>query len=262
LHRGFLIDNQKLFEVTINGDGGTGMKTRGRDMDRREFLRGLGTTAAALGTGAVILQTGSLAQAAAPTKKYGMVIDTNRCIGCHGCTIACKSENNVPEGVFRSWVMQIIKGKYPQVKNHLLPRLCNNCEDAPCLNDCPTGATYRTPEDGVVHVDREKCVGCHTCVLACPYNSRFINPLTGTADKCDFCYHRITKGLLPACVDACTGKARIFGDMNDPQSEVSLYLAKYPVQGLRTYLDTKPKVHYVYADEAILNLDYSYLSRR
>ena len=100
------------------------------------------------------------------------------------------------------------------------------------------------------------------CVLACPYNSRFINPLTGTADKCDFCYHRITKGLLPACVDACTGKARIFGDMNDPQSEVSLYLAKYPVQGLRTYLDTKPKVHYVYADEAILNLDYSYLSRR
>jgi Fe-S-cluster-containing dehydrogenase component len=156
------------------------MKTRGKVMDRREFLRGLGTTAAALGTGAVILQTVSLAQAAAPIKKSGMVIDTNRCIGCHGSTIACKSENNVPEGFFRSWVKQIIKGEYPHVKSYLLPRLCNNCEDAPCLNYCPTGATYRTPEDGVVHVDRDKCVGCHTCVLACPYNSRFVNQLTGT----------------------------------------------------------------------------------
>jgi tetrathionate reductase subunit B len=238
------------------------MKKFGKDMDRREFLRGLGTTAAALGTGAVILQTGSIAQAGTPIKKYGMVIDTNRCTGCHGCSIACKSENNVPEGVYRSWVKQIIKGEYPHVRSCLLPRLCNNCEDAPCLNYCPTGATYRTPEDGVVHVNRDICVGCHTCVLACPYNSRFVNPLTGTADKCDFCYHRITKGLLPACVDACTGRARIFGDMNDPQSDISLYMSKYPIQGIRTYLDTKPKVHYVYADEDILNLDYSFLSRR
>jgi len=146
------------------------MKKLGKNMDRREFIRGLGTTATALGAGVIILQAGDLVQAATPTKKYGMVIDTNRCTGCHGCSIACKSENNVPEGVYRSWVKQIIKGEYPHVRSCLLPRLCNNCEDAPCLNYCPTGATYRTPEDGVVHVNREICVGCHTCSSQCPMN--------------------------------------------------------------------------------------------
>lgn len=230
-----------------------------KKIDRRGFLKSLGRKASVLGAGVVLLQAPSLAQAAGRPKKYGMVIDTNRCLACHGCTIACTSENNVPDGHYRSWVKIIEKGSYPEVSSHFLPRLCNNCEDAPCLNLCPTGATYRTVQDGVVHVNRDVCVGCRICVEACPYGSRFVNPLTHTADKCDFCYHRITRGLEPACVDACTGRARIFGDLNDPQSAVSIYMADKSTQRLRADLDTRPKVHYVYADEAIMGPDYSLL---
>ncbi|MBC7358929.1 MAG: 4Fe-4S dicluster domain-containing protein [Desulfacinum sp.] len=193
--------------------------------------------------------------------RYGMVIDVNRCTGCHGCTIACLSENNVPDGYYRSWVKVVMKGRYPNVSTHFLPRLCNQCDDAPCLNLCPTGATYRTA-DGVVHVNREVCVGCRICVVACPYGSRFPNPITHTADKCDFCYHRITRGLQPACVDACTGRARIFGNLNDPESEIARYLEKHPTQRLRADLDTRPKVHYVHADESIMGPDYNRLMER
>jgi tetrathionate reductase subunit B len=231
-------------------------------LDRRQFFRRLGKRAAVAGGGVLLLQAGEFVQAAVPKKKYGMVIDTNRCIACHGCTIACTSENNVPDGYYRSWVKIMSKGRFPNVSSHFLPRLCNNCEDAPCLNLCPTGATYRTHEDGVVHVNREICVGCRICVVACPYGSRFINPLTNTADKCDFCYHRITKGLKPACVDACTGKARIFGDLNDPSSEISRYIENRSTQRLRADLDTRPKVHYVNADESIMGPDYYRLLAR
>ena len=227
---------------------------------RRQFLCKIGISATALGAGSVLLQAGKAAEGnSAGTKKYAMVIDTNRCTCCHGCTIACLSENNVPDGKYRSWVKKIAKGRYPNVSFHFLPRLCNNCEDAPCLNLCPTGATYRTEEDGVVHVDRDVCVGCHICIDACPYGARFLNPITQTADKCDFCYHRITKGVEPACVTACTGRARIFGDLNDSRSEIVMYLNTHSTQTIRADLDTRPKVHYVYADEAILGADYSAL---
>ena len=233
------------------------MKKGEKALDRREFFRTFGIEVSVIGAGAMLLHTERLAEAAAsPRKKYGMVIDTNRCIGCHGCTIACISENNVPEGYYRSWVKIAEKGTYPITSTHFLPRLCNQCEDAPCLNLCPTGATYRTHEDGVVHVNRDVCVGCRICVVACPYGSRFVNPLTHTADKCDFCYHRITKDLEPACVDACTGRARIFGDLNDPKSRVSRYMEGRSTQRLRVDLDTRPKIHYVNADESIMGPDY------
>jgi tetrathionate reductase subunit B len=238
------------------------MSSNGEGLSRRNFFHKLGVKVMAAGSGALLVQSGRYSRAASPVKKYGMVIDTNRCIGCHGCTIACKSENNVPDGFFRSWVKIGGKGKYPDVSTHFLPRLCNNCEDAPCLNLCPTGATYRTPEDGVVHVNRDVCVGCRICVVACPYGARFPNPMTHTADKCDFCYHRITKGLQPACVDACTGRARIFGDLNDPRSEVFRYMQSHSTQRLRADLDTRPKVHYVYADESLMGPDYHGLLKR
>jgi len=236
------------------------MEKSRKSVSRREFFRKFGKQVGGAGVSAFLVQVAhpSLA-ASSSTKKYGMVIDTNRCIGCHGCTIACISENNVPDGYYRSWVKIMEKGSYPDVSTHFLPRLCNNCEDAPCLNLCPTGATYRTKQDGVVHVDRQICVGCRICVVACPYGSRFLNPITHTADKCDFCYHRITLGLQPACVDACTGKARIFGDLNDPASDVSRYLENHSTQRLRADLDTRPKVHYVNADEYIMGPDYSRL---
>jgi len=236
------------------------MKKTEKNLNRRQFFSKIGSRATVIGVGAALLQPEGLALAAAATsKKYGMVIDTNRCTCCHGCTIACISENNVPDGKYRSWVKKISKGIYPDVQFYFLPRLCNNCEDAPCLNLCPTGATYRTAEDGVVHVNRDVCIGCHVCIDACPYGARFLSPITHTADKCDFCYHRITKGMEPACVTACTGKARIFGDLNDPKSEIALYLNSHTTQVIRSDLDTRPKVHYVYADENILGADYSSL---
>ncbi len=236
------------------------MKETEKNLNRRQFFRKVGSQATVIGVGAALLQPGGLALAASATsKKYGMVIDTNRCTCCHGCTVACISESNLPDGKYRSWVKKISKGIYPNVSFHFLPRLCNNCEDAPCLNLCPTGATYRTEEDGVVHVNRDVCVGCHVCIDACPYGARYFNTITNTADKCDFCYHRITTGIEPACVTACTGRARIFGDMNDPKSEIALYLNSHSTQVVRSDLDTRPKVHYVYADEAILGADYSSL---
>jgi len=236
------------------------MKETEKKLSRRQFFSKMGSQATVIGVGAALLQAEGLAfGASTPSKKYGMVIDTNRCTCCHGCTVACISENNVPDGKYRSWVKKISKGIYPDVSFHFLPRLCNNCEDAPCLNLCPTGATYRTEEDGVVHVNRDVCVGCHICIDACPYGARFLSPITHTADKCDFCYHRITKGIEPACVTACTGRARIFGDLNDPESEIALYLNSHSTQVIRSDLDTRPKVHYVYADEAILGADYSTL---
>lgn len=239
------------------------MKKTPEEINRRVFFSKFGSRVMGGAAGTLLIKTNILAADTANAfKKYGMVIDTNRCIGCHGCTIACISENNVPDGYYRSWVKIMEKGSYPNVGTHFLPRLCNNCEDAPCLNLCPTGATYRTHEDGVVHVDRQICVGCRICVVACPYGSRFLNPITHTADKCDFCYHRITLGLQPACVDACTGKARIFGDLNDPESDASRYLENHSTQRLRADLDTRPKVHYVNADEYIMGPDYSRLLAR
>jgi len=229
-------------------------------LSRRQFLGKVGISATALGAGSLLLRAGTAVSAeAAGVKKYAMVIDVNRCTCCHGCTIACLSENNVPDGYYRSWVKKIAKGRFPDTSFHFLPRLCNQCEDAPCLNLCPTGATYRSKEDGVVHVNRDICVGCHVCIEACPYGARFFNPITRTADKCDFCYHRITQGMEPACVTACTGRARIFGDLNDPKSEISIYLNSHPALTIRADLDTRPKVHYVNADASILGADYSAL---
>jgi tetrathionate reductase subunit B len=229
-------------------------------INRRQFLGRLSVSTTVLGAGSLLVQPQQRACAGmTEAKKFAMLIDTNRCTCCHGCTIACLSENNVPDGKYRSWVKKISKGRYPDTSFHFLPRLCNQCEDAPCLNLCPTGATYRTQEDGVVHVDREICIGCHVCIDACPYGARFFNPITQTADKCDFCYHRITRGIEPACVTACTGRARIFGDLNDPQSEIVQYLNVHPTQTIRADLDTRPKVHYVNADESILGADYSAL---
>lgn len=228
-------------------------------LNRRQFFEKVGVHATILGAGSVLIQAEKIAGAQATgVTKYGMVIDANRCTCCHGCTLACLSENNVPDGYYRSWVKKIVKGRYPDVSFHFLPRLCNQCEKAPCLNLCPTGATYRT-DDGVVHVNRKICVGCHICIDACPYGSRFFNPITHTADKCDFCYHRISKGIEPACVTACTGRARIFGDLNDPSSLISKYMNNHTTQAIRSDLDTRPKVHYVAADEAIMGPDYNKL---
>ncbi len=180
--------------------------------------------------------------------RLGMVIDLRKCVGCHSCTVSCKFENNVPENNFRSWVRVWEKGDYPDVALSFLPRLCNHCDDPPCVDVCPVTATFKI-EDGTVVIDDDECIGCAYCVQACPYDMRYINPTTKTADKCDFCRARYSDGLLPACVTTCIGNARIFGDLDNPESEVSQMIKNNPVQVLYPEYGTEPNIYYIAMDE-------------
>ncbi len=180
--------------------------------------------------------------------QYGMLIDVRRCIGCHACTVACKSEFDVPLGENRSWVEYVEKGVYPNVGRSFLPRLCNHCSEPPCVGVCPTNATWKRDEDGIVVIDSGLCIGCKYCIQACPYDARFLNPVTKVAEKCDFCIHRVSKGLVPSCVNTCVGGARIFGDLGDPDSNISKLIANNRVSVLRGEMGTFPNVYYIDAD--------------
>ena len=190
--------------------------------------------------------------------RLAMVIDLRRCIGCHSCSIACKQENEVPLKFYRSWVKQMEKGTYPLVSTFSLPRLCNQCEKPVCVTVCPVKATFKR-EDGITLIDSRVCIGCKACIAACPYDARFVNPEKGTkyfgrgtADKCTFCAHRVDGGAKPACVLACPTKARHFGDLEDPNSEVSRIIAKNPVQTIKPHLGTEPHVFYIDASSEIM----------
>ncbi len=221
---------------------------------RREFVQKLvgGVAVATVATSAAVLSSAETSPESGTEKhkQYGMLIDTRRCIGCHTCSIACKSEFDVPLGVTRSWVEYTEKGTYPNVSRHFLPRLCNHCRHPQCVDVCPTGATYKRKQDGIVVVDSGQCIGCKYCIQACPYDARFLNPVTKVADKCDFCIHRVSKGLVPSCVNSCIGGARIFGDLSDPTSEISRLLATNPTTVLRPGKGTEPNVYYIGADHS------------
>ena len=227
------------------------MSEKSVNLTRREALQKTGVMAAVAAAAATAgtLSTGSSAGLPENRKvHYAMVIDTRKCVGCHACTVACKAEFDVPLGVNRSWVESTEKGTYPNVRRSFLPRLCNQCSEPPCVSVCPTGATYKRKEDGIVVVDEDICIGCKYCILACPYDMRFINPRTGTAQKCDFCLHRVEQGLVPSCVNTCQGRARIFGDILDPESEVSKLVSTEAVSVLRQEMGTEPNVYYIDAD--------------
>ncbi len=183
--------------------------------------------------------------------RYGFVIDQNRCIGCHACTVACKDEHRVPVGVFRTWVKYIEKGSYPDVSRHFGVMRCNHCERAPCVEICPTSALFRR-DNGIVDFDNSRCIGCKSCMQACPYDALYIDPATSTAAKCNFCAHRVDLGLEPACVVVCPTQAIMTGDLDDPQSRVSRVVATQKVASRKPYKGTQPKLFYVGIDGDLL----------
>ncbi|QGP94018.1 Tetrathionate reductase subunit B [Neomoorella glycerini] len=158
--------------------------------------------------------------------KYGMVIDLRKCIGCDACMVACKMENGVVRGEWRTRVWERDYGDYPMVTKIKIPTLCNHCQAAPCQQVCPVQATYHAEGD-VVLVDPDKCIGCGYCIAACPYGARFKDARTGIVDKCTYCYHRLAAGLVPVCVSTCVSHARIFGDLNDPESYINQYIREH-----------------------------------
>lgn len=196
-----------------------------------------------------------------------MVIDLERCIGCYGCQLSCKAEHGTPPGVFYARVLKTEEGHYPTVRRTFLPVLCNHCEEAPCVEVCPTGASFVWEEGGIVDIDHDKCVGCRACMMACPYTNRYFNGErrhyfgeqgaseyeearserhpTGVVMKCNFCRDRVMEGKLPACVANCPTTARYFGDLDDPESQVSQLIRDRGGKPLHAEKGTRPKVYYL-----------------
>ncbi|MBI4207034.1 MAG: 4Fe-4S dicluster domain-containing protein [Betaproteobacteria bacterium] len=219
-------------------------------------------------------------------RRWAFGVDATKCIGCLRCVEACKRENNVPGDAhhFRTWVERYVylegedkaridshhdpvniaasgsereyrfANRYKDAKVEkafFVPKLCNQCTHPACVQVCPTGATYKTV-DGVVLIDEKYCIGCQYCVQACPYGARFFNARKGVTEKCYWCYHRITKGLQPACVEVCPVGARIFGDLNDKQSPISLFIRNNRVHVLRPETGNAPNVFYVGLDKDVV----------
>ena len=184
--------------------------------------------------------------------RLGFLLDSDSCIGCHACTVACKSEHDVPLGVNRTWVKYIETGAFPNVKRHFSVMRCNHCDDAPCITICPTGALFRAA-NGVVDFDDGNCIGCKGCMNACPYDAIYINPATNTANKCNFCNHRIEQGLEPSCVVVCPTHAIKVADLDDPNDETTRIIARSDTAVRSPEQQTLPKVHYRGADQASLD---------
>lgn len=204
--------------------------------------------------------------------RYGMVIDLKRCVGCYGCQISCKAEHFTPPGITWAVVLKAEEGKFPSVRRLSLPLLCMHCAEPACEKVCPSGATVKEA-DGTVTVDKETCIGCRYCMVACPYGARYFNDRelnyygsyrtpyeemgaappggeasehrTGRVEKCDLCSQRRERGLEPACVANCMTKARYFGDLEDPYSEVSRLIREKGGFQLNPELGTDPSVYYL-----------------
>lgn len=243
---------------------------------RREFLQNLlaGTVTATVlmvyGPGVVAMNSRGTTRGwleRSTEHEWTYVININNCIGCGNCVRACKAENSVPAGFFRTWVERYVTtedGVYVEspkgalegfaevnekvrdkaIRSFNVPKMCNHCKDAPCIQVCPVGATFKSPE-GFVLIDHGHCIGCGYCVQACPYGARFINPDIHKSDKCTWCYHRVKNGKLPACVTVCPNKARLFGDMRDPESEVTRIFKQDKWMVLKPYMHTDPHCFYI-----------------
>ncbi len=261
-------------------------------VDRREIVErllkiGAGSLVAALASGASLAPLAKAAMASTPKQKfrYGMVIDTRRCVGCRACVVACKAENKTPPGVYYTVVLSNVIGDRPNDKPVFMTKPCFHCEEPPCVPVCPVGATFKREQDGIVVIDYDRCIGCRYCIVACPYQARYFDfgedypalaegtpyakvpspeyvqfrvredgrsPI-GNVRKCTFCLHLQDEngqydqvaGRWPACAKTCTGKAIHFGDFNDPDSEVSRLLEERQAIRLKEELGTEPNVYYL-----------------
>lgn len=248
-------------------------------LDRRQFAARVAAAVGATATGGAVAFLLPAEAAELATEGYDWtrhrwvyLIDLHRCIGCGSCVRACRAENDVPQEYYRTWIERYAipstaeayvdsphggeHGFHPKPvsevagKSFFVPKMCNHCDHSPCIQVCPVGASYETL-DGVVLVDHERCIGCGYCVQACPYGSRFIDPESRTASKCTWCYHRITKGLRPACVETCPTGTRVFGDREDPDDPINAILATQPVLVLQPELLTKPQCFYLGLDAEV-----------
>lgn len=197
------------------------------------------------------------------TPHYIMVIDLNTCVGCNACMAACAAENETPvwSNKWRTYVHDMELGSGDDVRRRFFPRLCNHCDNPPCMSVCPTGATHKL-DNGIVLVDDEICMGCGACAMACPYDARFDftyddvssgkdfygalhHRSSPSVDKCSFCAHRVAQGMKPACVETCVGSSRMFGDLSDPKDPVAKLVASGVAKPLLTHLGTRPNVFYI-----------------
>ena len=176
-------------------------------------------------------------------KRYAMAVDTRRCVGCSACVIACKEENALPLATFRSWVETETRGTYPNLTMEIRGERCQQCSDAACVTNCPTGASYYA-DGGIVLVDGDLCTGCKACIAACPYDARSMHP-DGYADKCTFCVHRVSKGQLPACAAACPTQSITFGDVSDADSDIARLLRTRQWKQIHTEAGTKPNLYFL-----------------
>jgi len=183
--------------------------------------------------------------------QLGFLLDHRKCIGCHACTVACKSENDVPVGDFRTYVKYQENGTFPDIKRHFAVLRCNHCTDAPCVEICPVVALDKM-ENGVVDIDRDVCIGCRACMQACPYDAIFLNDDRGSVEKCHYCNHRVDQGLEPACVVVCPEEAIVSGDLHDPTSRIAQMVEDMETEVRRPEQGTSPNVHYVGHEPSIL----------
>ena len=247
------------------------MTEKKTDLSRRNFFKNAGIAAGTLVAASTLPAFDAVLYAAVKRNTkgpwYGIAIDIEKCIGCGTCAKTCKIENDVPQEpfFFRSWVEQytILKDGSIKVvspnggidgftqtvpaddieKTFFVPKMCNHCAKSPCVQVCPVGATFET-EEGIVLIDEKYCIGCKYCVQACPYGCRYFHPDKHVVDKCTLCFHRVKKGLNPACMDNCPTKARISGDLNDPESAISKFIRTRNVYVLKPHLNTGSKLYY------------------
>lgn len=177
-------------------------------------------------------------------KRYALIIDSRKCINCKACVVACRAENRVPLGHSRDWINEEHRGVWPRLFATFEPEQCHHCANPSCVRSCPTGASFQR-DDGLVLVNEDDCIGCRYCIVACPYNARFFREDKGVAEKCTFCVQRVNRGEIPACVETCPSKVRVFGDIADATSQLSQILTRREYRTRNPQTGNGPQIYYL-----------------